>query len=97
MVIISEDRRGIEPRSQRWEYLELTTRPRAHIDNIEGVLDIFSKYGVRIKLKKCNFMAEEVLFLGYVIDRNGVRPEKTKMDSILKMQIPEIERNWRVS
>ena len=43
MVIISEDRRGIEPRSQRWEYLELTTRPRAHIQHsaVRGRIPIF--------------------------------------------------------
>ena len=58
------------------------------IANISAVLQLLSENGIRANKKKCKFMVDEVLFLGYVISKNGVSPDGTKIESILQMPKP---------
>ena len=43
-----------------------------HFQNLESVLDIVKKCGLRLKKKKCVFMASELTCLGFRINKNGV-------------------------
>ena len=55
------------------------------IVNISTVLQILSDNGIRANKKKCKFMVDEILFLGYLINKDGVSPDRTKIEPILKM------------
>ena len=43
-----------------------------HFQNLESFLVIMKKYGLRLKKKKCVFMASEVIYLGFRVNKNGV-------------------------
>ena len=60
-----------------------------HLDLIREVLEKFAEYGIRINLKKCQFMADEVTFIGHIINKQGVKPDKTKVTDIVNFKRPE--------
>jgi hypothetical protein len=40
------------------------------------------------KLDKCEFLLEEVQFLGHVINKDGVVVDPTKVEAVLKWEMP---------
>ncbi|XP_063215713.1 uncharacterized protein K02A2.6-like isoform X1 [Bacillus rossius redtenbacheri] len=59
-----------------------------HWDRVQGVLARIDKAGLRLKKAKCVFAAESVIFLGYRIDRVGVRPTDAKVEAIREAPVP---------
>ncbi|KAL0821502.1 hypothetical protein ABMA28_004966 [Loxostege sticticalis] len=59
-----------------------------HTKTIEKVFQILKDHGLRIKKQKCQFFAKQVKYLGYVIDRNGVRVDPDKLEPIIQMTAP---------
>ena len=53
-----------------------------HIATLGQVLTLLEQYGIRLKKSKCRFMAPEVNYLGYRIDRAGLRPLPSKLAAI---------------
>lgn len=51
-----------------------------NVNNIQAVLVRFRKYGVKISLKKSEFLSPKIKILGHYVTKNGVEvePEKTK-------------------
>ena len=44
-----------------------------HLILLEKVLTTLGKFGIKIKLKKCEFATDTVEFLGHIIDSSGIR------------------------
>ncbi|KAL0879410.1 hypothetical protein ABMA27_003165 [Loxostege sticticalis] len=61
---------------------------QGHLQTIKEVLDILEKNGLKIKRNKCEFLAKEVRYLGFIIDRNGVRVDPDKVKAITNMPHP---------
>ncbi len=59
-----------------------------HLKNLTEVLQILSVNGLRLKRKKCVFMAPEVTYLGFRINREGVLPVDEKIKPILEAPAP---------
>ena len=51
-----------------------------HLKNLTAVFDILSRLGLTLNKSKCKFFQEEVEYLGFFLDKTGIRtnPEKTK-------------------
>lgn len=60
----------------------------SHLKCVEQVFDILEKNGLKIKKEKCDFMAEQVKYLGFIIDKNGLRVDSEKIKPILSMPHP---------
>ena len=60
-----------------------------HIKHIESVFKKIEESGLKIKQEKCHFLKEEIKFLGYIIDRNGLKTDESKIDSIKNFSIPK--------
>ncbi|CAC5386452.1 unnamed protein product [Mytilus coruscus] len=48
----------------------------------------FKKIGIRLKKQKCVFMAEEVVYLGFKINKHGIYPVESKVEAIDKAASP---------
>ncbi|XP_037977694.2 uncharacterized protein K02A2.6-like [Plutella xylostella] len=59
-----------------------------HLQALHRVLQKLQENGLKIKLSKCTFFAKEVKYLGYVIDKNGIRVDEDKIKPILNMTEP---------
>ncbi|KII62323.1 Retrovirus-related Pol polyprotein from transposon 17.6 [Thelohanellus kitauei] len=59
-----------------------------HLNNLEEVFKRMSEANINICQAKCQFMKEEVDFLGHKINKNGIHPIESKIESIQKLPFP---------
>ena len=59
-----------------------------HLADLHEVLRRLDEAGLCINRKKCILAAEQVKYLGHVVDANGVVPQPAKVDAILAMPRP---------
>ena len=59
------------------------------MDRIELVFTRLSKFGLKLKPSKTFFFKKEVLFLGHVLSRSGIKPNPEKIDKIRDWPRPE--------
>ena len=62
---------------------------KEHNQRLRSVLMCLSKAGVKLSPSKCSFMKTETVYLGHVIDENGLRTDPTKIDKILNWPEPK--------
>lgn len=60
-----------------------------HINKLREVLKRLNDAGLRLKFEKCRFLQDEVTYLGYRIDKNGIHPIKRKIESVSDAPKPE--------
>ncbi|CAC5371000.1 unnamed protein product [Mytilus coruscus] len=59
-----------------------------HLNTLSEVLSRLKRIGIRLKKKKCVFMAEEVVYLGFKINKHGIYPVESKVEAIDKAPSP---------
>ena len=59
-----------------------------HIYHVTAILDRFANFGIQIKFKKCQFVKDEVDFLGYVFSKSGIKVQNVKRLESLEFQTP---------
>lgn len=66
-----------------------------HLRTLCLIFEHLSKAGLKINLKKCYFLKKEIEYLGHVIDKNGVRATKKKLEAISKAAEPTNSKEGR--
>jgi hypothetical protein len=56
--------------------------PMNHMDHVRKVLEVLRENKLFINLKKCNFMMDQLLFLGFVVSADGIRVDEEKVRAI---------------
>jgi transposase InsO family protein len=59
-----------------------------HDAKLLEALSIFRRHGLRLQLGKCLFAVTELTFLGFLIDRHGVRPTMEKIRAVVDAPAP---------
>uniref|UniRef100_A0A8R1EML3 RNA-directed DNA polymerase n=4 Tax=Caenorhabditis japonica TaxID=281687 RepID=A0A8R1EML3_CAEJA len=59
-----------------------------HNRRLHSLFERIKEYGLRVKSSKCSFLQSEVKFLGFIVNRNGRRPDPAKITAIEKMPAP---------
>src|SRR5699024_8220987 len=59
-----------------------------HDANLWRVLERIEEYGFRIRPEKCSFGMKQIKYLGFILDKNGRRPDPMKVKPILTMPEP---------
>ena len=59
-----------------------------HVWHVDEVLARLKEAGLRAKLKKCRFMEEEVIFMGYIVSKDGHHPNPERIEALLKAPAP---------
>uniref|UniRef100_W6NRI4 RNA-directed DNA polymerase n=1 Tax=Haemonchus contortus TaxID=6289 RepID=W6NRI4_HAECO len=62
---------------------------REHRENLLAVFKRIADYGFKIRLDKCTFSRPEIQYLGFILDRNGRRPNPEKIKAIKNMDEPK--------
>ena len=52
-------------------------------------LEKAQKIGITMNINKCQFKAEELVYLGHKLTSNGVEPDEEKIRSIIGLPVPE--------
>lgn len=59
-----------------------------HLRNLENVFKQFQKYGLRVKLPKCVFLAPSVVYFGLRFSEGGLQPTDEKVKAIREAPSP---------
>ena len=59
------------------------------LDHIELVFNRLESFNLKIKPSKSSFFQTEVLFLGYILIGNGIKPNPDKIDKVKNWPIPK--------
>ncbi len=60
-----------------------------HLEKLSMVLTRLQEAGLRINADKSNFCTLETEYLGYILTRNGIKPQPNKVQSILALAPPK--------
>ena len=60
-----------------------------HLDKLDAVLYRLDKAGLRINIAKSSFAQTEIEYLGYVLTREGIKPQPEKIRAILALLPPK--------
>jgi len=66
-----------------------------HLEKLKETFRRLKSKGVQLNAKKSFFATQEVEYLGYIINRNGIKPQPKKVQAILRMQIPKTVKQLR--
>ena len=66
-----------------------------HLDQLEQVLTRLAEAGLKINATKGTFCCKELEYLGYLINREGVRPTLKKVEAIRTLSVPKTKKQVR--
>jgi hypothetical protein len=66
-----------------------------HLSKLEEVLRRLCDAGLKVNVDKSTFCALEIEYLGYVLTRDGIKPQSNKVQAILVIQLPKNVRELR--
>ena len=59
-----------------------------HLELLRGVFEAFRKANLKLNIKKCMFVQDSVEFLGFTVDKDGIRPSSEKVRAVLDYEKP---------
>lgn len=66
-----------------------------HLQHLNIIFERFRKHGLRINVSKCEFGKSQINFLGFTINKNGIKPTDDKVKAIQKVELPEMAKDLR--
>jgi len=60
-----------------------------HLEILKKVLNRAAQFNLNFRFDKCSILFQEINYLGYIIDKNGIRPGIENVDTILKYPLPK--------
>jgi len=78
------------------DILVFSSDPAKHKQDVREVLTRLREYRLYAKLSKCEFSTTQVEFLGYVVSREGIAIEKSRVQSIREWPEPRTFREVQV-
>ena len=61
---------------------------KQHMNYLWQVFEALKTTNLKIKLKKCHFCLPNIYFLGYIVRRNGIKPDPEKIKKVKNYPIP---------
>ena len=59
-----------------------------HIDQIIVILSRLCTTGLKVNPPKCSFELKDITYLGYIITREGIKPDPEKLKRIMNIEQP---------
>ena len=59
------------------------------MSKLRQVLTLINKAGLKVNMKKSTFGMDEVEYLGYILSRDGIKPQPEKVSAILALESPK--------
>ncbi|EPB66716.1 Low-density lipoprotein receptor domain class A [Ancylostoma ceylanicum] len=60
-----------------------------HTENLLALFERIAEYGFKVRIEKCSFAKPEIRYLGFIVDKNGRRPNPEKIEAIKSMVEPK--------
>ncbi|XP_038119374.1 uncharacterized protein K02A2.6-like [Culex quinquefasciatus] len=59
-----------------------------HIEQLHRLFARIQEYGFHLKIEKSNFFMQQIKYLGFIVDSDGIRPDPEKVKPIVNMPAP---------
>ncbi len=69
-----------------------STTVEEHLRALDNVLGKLTEANIKIKVEKCRFFANEVKFLGYQVNKDGMTMDRQRIEAIKAMPMPTSKR-----
>ena len=56
--------------------------------DVRRILSKLRDHNLKVKLKKCSFLKKELQFLGYIINKDGIKPDPEKLEAMRNIKRP---------
>jgi hypothetical protein len=66
---------------------------REHNQKLRGVFQKLREYNLKIEPDKCEFLKEELNYLGHVVTSEGVRPDENKIKAVVEFPTPKTQKD----
>ncbi|MGH7974079.1 MAG: reverse transcriptase domain-containing protein [bacterium] len=66
-----------------------------HIEHLEKILQVLLRNGLLLNIKKCEWAVQSTEYLGFVFTTNGIKPQQSKIKSILQLEIHQDRKQVR--
>ena len=66
---------------------------KQHIKDLDKVLKLLIKGGVRLSVEKCKIAKNEIKYLGYIVNGSHIRPSKEKLKAIKEFPAPKCQKD----
>ena len=66
-----------------------------HLEHLEKVFTRLGEAGLKVNASKSTFCTDELEYLGYLINREGVRPTLKKVEAIRQLAVPKTKKQLR--
>jgi hypothetical protein len=71
------------------DILIFSKRKEEHLEHMKRVLKRLKEEALLINLKKCTFLQKELVYLGFVVSKEGLNMDYDKVKAILDWSIPK--------
>ncbi|CAH2097483.1 unnamed protein product [Euphydryas editha] len=65
------------------------------LTRLEEVLGLLRNAGLTLKMEKCNFFQESIDFLGFEVNKDGIKPGAQKTEAVSKFPTPRNQHEWK--
>ena len=66
------------------DILIYSTNPELHLNHLRQVLQTLRENHLYLNIKKCTFLSDSLIFLGYIVSAEGIKVDPAKIDVIRK-------------
>ncbi len=73
----------------------LHLKGKVHLDKLEEVLKRLCDAGLKVNADKLTFCSLEIEYLGYILTREGIKPQNKKVQAILALNPPKSVKELR--
>ncbi|KAJ9566564.1 hypothetical protein OSB04_002530 [Centaurea solstitialis] len=60
-----------------------------HVEHLREVLEVLRKERLYAKFSKCDFWLQEVQFLGHLVNREGIKVDPAKIETVMNWETPK--------
>ena len=71
------------------DLLVYSETPAEHLQHLEKGFLKFRAAGLKLKPKKCDLFQTQVIYLGHVLDKTGIRPNPKKLEAVRDWEVPK--------
>jgi hypothetical protein len=62
---------------------------RDHMEHLYQVFQTLRKQKLYVNLKKCHFLTDSLVFIGYVVSAEGIKMDPSKIEAIISWPVPK--------
>src|SRR5258706_316485 len=88
MKDVQNEIKGIRVTNYLDDFIVISETFDQHVNDLREVFRVFRKWGLTLKLKKCQFVRESLTYLGHTITRQEVKSSEVKSEAIRNFGVP---------